>query len=903
MPDRSPSRSPSARKPSLQPTQLSKAFEPGQIEPRWYEHWLELKLFQARPRSRSKPYTIAIPPPNVTGSLHMGHALIYTLQDIVIRRRRMQGYDVLWIPGTDHAGIATQLMVERALEAEGTSREQLGREGFLKRAWAWKEEYGGRVLSQLRALGCSCDWSRLRFTLDDGLSHAVREAFVRLHQEGLIYRGQYIVNWCPRCQTALSDLEVTHEETAAKLYRIRYPLVQGGGEIVVATTRPETMLGDTAVAVHPDDERYASLIGKRVRLPVLGREIPVIADSWVQRQFGTGAVKVTPAHDPNDFKLGQRHALESVQVMDEEGRMTAEAGPFAGLDRFECRARLIDRLRQDGLLISTEDHSHALGHCQRCRTIVEPFLSQQWFVRVAPLAQPAIEAVRRGRIRFIPEMWSKTYFEWMNNLHDWCISRQLWWGHRIPAWHCRSCAHIEVACQAPARCPRCGGGLEQDPDVLDTWFSSALWPFSTLGWPERTADLKRYYPTTAMITGFDIIFFWVARMIMMGLKFTGEVPFREVYFSGLVRDAQGQKMSKTRGNVIDPLDVLKRYGTDAVRFTLASQASPGSDIPLAEERMEGYRAFANKLWNAARFVLLNLQGDEHRIRFRRADLILADRWILDGLARTTREVNEALDSYRYDQAANAIYHFVWHQFCDWYIELVKPSLTGSESRTRAAARSRAVLLRVLDDILRLLHPFMPYITEDLWQRLPGSRGALAGARFPRTPPSGKQDRTAHQFEKVIELITRVRHVRAENNIDPGRRIQLLVKVARHRQRTLFVANQDHVLHLARCEQVRFVDSLESVGAAARGVAGEAEFAIPLEGVLDLAAEQRRLSREIDRLVRDMEAQSRKLSSQDFLSKAPAAVIARTRNTFNQMTEKKARLEATLRHLSPGEPPS
>ncbi|MEE8538103.1 MAG: valine--tRNA ligase [Acidobacteriota bacterium] len=892
MPD--PASKRSTRTP--RPDELNKTFDPQPIEARWYEHWMELGLFEAKPRSRKNPFTIAIPPPNITGSLHMGHALIYTLQDVVVRRHRMMNRDTLWLPGTDHAGIATQLMVERALESEGSSRQAIGRQKFEKRAWAWKEEYGGRVLEQLRKLGCSCDWSRLHFTLDADLSRAVREAFVRLYEEGLIYRGEYIVNWCPRCRTALSDLEVVHEETAGKLYEIRYPLADKSGDLRVATTRPETLLGDTAVAVHPKDPRYQSLIGRRVRLPVLGREIPVIADDWVDREFGTGAVKVTPAHDPNDFKLGQRHRLPSVKVMDETGVMTAEAGPFEGLDRAECRTRIVERLKEDGLLVGTRDHTLALGRCQRCRTVVEPFLSRQWFVRIAPLAKPATQAVRQGRIRFVPEMWSKTYFEWMNNIHDWCISRQLWWGHRIPAWHCRSCDHVEVSREDPASCSACKGSVEQDPDVLDTWFSSALWPLSTLGWPDRTPDLKRYYPTSALITGFDIIFFWVARMIMMGLHFMGDVPFREVYFSGLVRDAQGQKMSKTRGNVIDPLEVFEQYGTDAVRFTLASLTSPGADIPLAAKRMEGYRAFANKLWNAARFVLMNLRGNEDRFRIRQNELSIVDRWILDGLHRVTRTVNEALDQYRFDQAASALYQFIWHQFCDWYIELVKPCLTGPESESRNAARSRAVLVKVLDSVLRLLHPFMPFITEDLWQRLPHRGKSLAAADYPVAKGTRPHAGAARDMERVLEIISCVRHVRAESNIDPGRRIHLLLRTRSRSRRTLLEGSRESIRHLARCENVQIVTTLKATGPAARGVAQDVEFAIPLEGMLDLDAEQRRLKREIDRLSEDMEVQQRKLSNPSFISKAPATVVGKTRTDFEAMNEKKSRLEETLRQI-------
>ncbi len=855
--------------------------------------WMELDLFRARPGSRRKPWSMSIPPPNITGSLHMGHALIYTLQDIVARRRRMQGADVLWLPGTDHAGIATQMVVERALESEGEGRLAIGRRRFEERAWRWKEEYGGRNVAQLRRLGCSCDWSRERFTLDEGLSRAVREAFVRLHEEGLIYRGQYIVNWCPRCRTALSDLEVVHEETAGKLYVIRYPGLEGAGDVLVATTRPETLLGDSGVAVHPEDARYADRVGRRVRLPVLGRAIPVVADAWVDREFGTGAVKITPAHDANDFKVAQRHALPAVRVIGEDGRMTAEAGPYAGLDRFEARKRIVERLREEGLLVEVREHPHALGRCQRCTTPVEPFLSTQWFVRIAPLAAPAIEAVRDGRIRFIPDMWSKTYFEWMENVHDWCISRQLWWGHRIPAWHCRACAEVTVAREAPARCPRCAGEVEQDPDVLDTWFSSGLWPFSTLGWPDGTPDLRRYYPTAALITGFDIIFFWVARMIMMGLKFTGEAPFREVYFSGLVRDAQGQKMSRTRGNVIDPMQVIERYGCDAVRFTLAVLASPGSDIPLSEERMEGYRTFVNKLWNAGRFVLSNLPAGEPLPRLKPRSLSRLERWILDGLERLRREVNEALEAYRFDQASNALYHFVWHQFCDWYIELAKPALQAGGGE---AARARAVLVRVMETVLALLHPFMPFVTEELWQRLPARASALAAAPYPKAGRSRPPARAALEMDQVLELVTRIRHVRAESNIDPARRVAVRLCPADRRTRALLEDCRAHIAHLARLSSVDIVKRLDGAGAAARGVAQGVEFAIPLEGALDLESERGRLRREIERLGRDLLAHERKLESADFLSRAPAAVVEKTRAVSAELRDKKERLEHTLRQI-------
>ncbi|MDH4099815.1 MAG: valine--tRNA ligase, partial [Nitrospirota bacterium] len=657
--------------------ELSKAYEPAEVEKRWYPFWTEKGYFHAEASSNKKPYAIVIPPPNVTGSLHMGHALNNTLQDILVRWRRMSGDNTLWMPGTDHAGIATQNVVEKQLAAEGKKRDDLGREAFVERVWKWKEESGGIIINQLKRLGASCDWERERFTMDAGLSRAVREAFVHLYEKDLIYRGDYLINWCPRCHTALSDLEVEHEEQKGFLWHIRYPLADGSGHLVVATTRPETMLGDTAVAVNPNDERYSAYIGKKVALPLTKREIPVIADEHVDTEFGTGCLKITPAHDPNDFEIGMKHGLPSLKVIDEGAQMNAEAGSYAGMDRYHARRTIVADLEKAGLLEKTVDHMHSVGHCYRCKTVIEPNLSKQWFVRAKPLAEPALEAVRSGKTRIIPQGWENTYFDWMENIRDWCISRQIWWGHRIPAWHCGDCGKVTVAKLDPDKCGHCGSAnIRQETDVLDTWFSSSLWPFSTLGWPDRTPELKTFYPTSTLVTGFDILFFWVARMMMMGIEMMGEVPFRDVYIHALVRDAEGQKMSKSKGNVIDPLIMMEKYGTDAFRFTLAAMAAQGRDVKLAEERIEGYRAFCNKLWNASRFVMMNLEGGSQQAAG--GQLALPDKWIVSRLQGTIVEVNAALDAFRFNDAANTVYQFLWSEFCDWYLELIKPIMQGED---------------------------------------------------------------------------------------------------------------------------------------------------------------------------------------------------------------------------------
>jgi len=869
-------------------------YRPDAVEQRWAAEWVDAGLFRADPASGKRSFCMVIPPPNVTGSLHIGHVLVYTLHDVVARWRRMQGWDVLWLPGTDHAGIATQAVVERELAREGLTRHDLGREGFERRVWQWKETYGGKITEALRRLGCSVDWSRERFTLDEGLSRAVRTVFVRLYEQGLIYRDRYIVNWCPRCHTAISDLETVHQTLHGTLYTIRYPAADGSGrDIVVATTRPETLLGDTGVAVHPHDARYADRVGSFVRVPLTERQVPIVADEFVDPLFGTGAVKITPAHDPNDFEAARRHGLEQRPVLDTAARMTAAAGAYAGLDRFEARRRVVEDLERQGLLLRSEPYQHAVGHCQRCGTMIEPLISTQWFVRVAALAQPAIVAVERGDTRFVPDSWSSTYFEWMRNIHDWCISRQLWWGHRIPAWYCDDCSRTIVALEPPQSCADCGGALRQDEDVLDTWFSSALWPFSTLGWPERTADLERYYPTNLLITGHDIIFFWVARMMMMGLKFMERVPFDEVYIHGLVRDAQGQKMSKSKGNTVDPQEVQQRYGTDAVRFTMAILAAPGNDIPLAPERMEGYRAFANKLWNAARFVMLKL-GGRQPARVRGAALSLVDRWMLSRTQATIREVDRALGDYRFDRAADGLYHFVWHEFCDWYIEFAKTELQdGTAAGSARGEAAAAVLVEVLDVILRLLHPLMPYISEELWHKLRGDESYLALAPWPLADDAAL-DRDAEQGVELLQaVIVKIRNLRAESNIESRRPIEVRLRAEDPATARVLTEQSRLIAALVRAGRLDLVARQDERVLAARGVVRGIEIAIPLAGVLDVEAERSRLARELAKLEGQLATRERKLASPSFVDKAPPEIVAKERDAREELI---ARRESLLRHL-------
>jgi valyl-tRNA synthetase len=871
--------------------EFPKAYEPKEVEEKWYRFWLERGFFHANPNSGKRPFCIVIPPPNVTGSLHMGHALNNTLQDILIRWRRMQGYEALWLPGTDHAGIATQHMVEKELAKENLTREEIGREEFLKRVWEWKEKYGRVIIEQLKRLGASCDWDRERFTMDEGLKEAVKEVFVRLYEEGLIYRGNYIINWCPRCKTALSDLEVERKEEEGMLYYLRYPL-EGGGEIVVATTRPETMLGDTAVAVNPEDERYKDLVGRWVILPVVGRRIPVIADSYVDPQFGTGALKITPAHDVNDFEIAKRHDLPFVKVMDERGIMTEEAGPYKGLDRFECRRRILEDFRKDGTLVKEEPYRIVLGRCYRCQTVVEPYLSVQWFVKTKPLAEPAILAVKEKRTRIIPEQWEKVYFDWMESIRDWCISRQIWWGHRIPAWHCEDCGGITVDRQVPTRCKDCGStNLYQDPDVLDTWFSSALWPFATLGWPQRTKELEVFYPTSVLVTGFDILFFWVARMMMMGLHFMKDVPFRDVYVHALVRDMEGQKMSKTRGNVIDPLEMIEKYGADSLRFALAILAAQGRDIKLSEQRIESARTFCNKLWNAARFCLLNLdEGIKGSIPER---LTLPDKWILLRLKDTIKEVTQALEEYRFNDAALAIYHFTWHNFCDWYIELSKVQLSQADD-LQLRQNTQKVLLFVLERILKLLHPFMPFITEEIWQKIPHEGESIMVSSWPEELELEEDLETRTRMERLMGVVTAIRNIRGEMGVPPSKRIKAILRSEDARILEELQQEAPYIRSLALLRELELLEGGEAPKASSTAITYGVEVYVPLsELVPEPEKEIERLKKELKRVEEDIAFLSRKLQDPSFLQKAPKEVVEKEKEKLEERLKVREKLQMRL----------
>ena len=909
--------------------ELARAYSHKDVEERWYPYWVEKGYFQPAGPARSY-FSMVIPPPNITGSLHMGHALNNTLQDVLCRYKRMDGYQVLWVPGTDHAGIATQNVVERQLAEQGLSRTVLGREKFIERVWAWRELAGHTILHQLRALGVSCDWNRERFTMDEGLSVAVREAFVRLWRDGLLYRAERLINWCPRCRTALADIEVVHEETEGHLWYVRYPLLEDPSQgVVVATTRPETMLGDTAVAVHPEDPRYQRFLGKKVRLPIVGREIPIIPDPFVDREFGTGALKITPGHDFNDFEIGEKHGLSKVCIFDAEARIDPspflnEAGGepewlsrYRAKDRWEARKVIVEELREKGLLERIEPYRHALGRCYRCQTVVEPYLTPQWFVKAKPLAEPAILAVKEGKIRIIPEGWTNSYFAWMENIKDWCISRQIWWGHQIPAWYCKHCNESHVLAtglgeimflpqakplvqgESPKRCPRCGGGsFLRDPDVLDTWFSSALWPFSTLGWPDKTEDLRTYYPTSVLVTGFDILFFWVARMIMMGLKFMGDVPFRDVYIHALVRDQEGQKMSKSKGNVIDPLEVMGRYGTDAFRFTLASLAAMGRDIKLSEERIGGYQNFVNKLWNAARFVLMNLsegvRSEENpRDSLRPEDMNLADRWILSRMASTVVAAREALDSYRYNDYAHLLYQFTWHEFCDWYIEMSKLSLGGVSGDHRE--NTQRILLCVLKEILLLLHPLMPFVTEEIWQGLRGGRESIMIQPYPQPDSSLIQPEVESRINFLIEVIRAVRNLRAELNVPPVREARVIL-FAPQEQREFLRTHEPYLRVLARVGGVEYLTQGERPKGAATAVVGPLEIYLPLGDLIDLKEEKKRLAQEVGKLEEELERVRRKLGNRDFLTKAKEEVVQKEREKADLFEEKIRMLNRGLERL-------
>lgn len=890
-------------------TNLEKHYSPQGLEQKWYALWLERGYFSPSPEG-STPFSIVIPPPNVTGSLHMGHALNATLQDILVRWKRMLGYRALWIPGTDHAGIATQNVVEREIAREGKDRHALGRDLFIEKVWKWKAEYGGRISHQLKRLGASCDWSRERFTLDEGLSRAVREVFVSLHEEGLIYRDNRLINWCPRCHTALSDLEVEHEEIEGLLTFIRYPLADGKGNVVVATTRPETLLGDSAVAVNPDDERYHGVMGKDVALPLTDRTIPVITDAAVDPAFGTGAVKVTPSHDFNDEAMAKRQkpALPFVTVIGDDGKMTPEAGKrYAGLDRYECRKRVVEDLKESDLIEKEERYRHSVGHCYRCKTIIEPLPTLQWYVSTQSLAKDAMDAVRRGTIRIIPSSWENTYFAWMENIKDWCISRQIWWGHRIPVWYCDECGEVIVSRETPGACTTCkNAALRQDEDVLDTWFSSALWPFSTLGWPDKTSDLITFYPTSVLVTAFDILFFWVARMIMMGLKFMGEEPFRDVYIHAIVRDPKGEKMSKSKGNVIDPLIMVDKFGTDAFRFTLAAFAAQGRDIRFSEERVEGYRHFVNKLWNAARFITMNLNDLEPRdlqtirgyggslLTTESASLDLPGRWILSRLSVASHEINGSLREYRFNDASNAIYQFIWHEVCDWYIEMSKHALYEGGDKPSTLA----CLVSVLDHALRLLHPFMPFVTEEIWQAirpyLPESAESIVISPYPETLPHDLQ--AEEEMSHVMEAITGIRNIRGELNIPPGAEVKALFKTFRDGVEGVLEKNLHLIKKLTKAKEITIGKDVGKPKGSATGVKASFEIYVPLEGLLDIGEEIARMMKEKTKVVESLSFLNKKLTSEDFVKRAPKEVVEKERAKYQSLVLKDERLEGTIQRL-------
>ncbi len=884
---------------------LPKGYEPADVEARWGRHWVENKTFTPDPQDvlegRKEPFSIVIPPPNVTGALHMGHALDITIQDILCRFMRQQGKSVLWVPGTDHAGIATQNVVERQLKKEGKKRDDLGREAFIERVWDWKKEYGDRILNQIRSLGASVDWDNLRFTMDEGLSKAVREVFVRLYGEGLIYKGNYIVNWCNRCHTALADDEVEHAPKKGKLYRIRYkmaggPLADGAAELIVATTRPETLLGDVAVAVHPEDERYASAVGRKVVLPLVGKEIPVIADAYVDREFGTGCLKITPAHDMNDWALSKKHDLPVITVIDDKGLMNDNAPEaYRGMACAACRQKIVEDLEAAGLLVDIADHDHSVGECYRCKSVIEPHVSEQWFVKVGPLAKAAREAVP-AQTQIFPPNWEKTYFEWLDNIRDWCISRQIWWGHRIPAWTCQACGEMVVATEDPAACPKCGGALTQEEDVLDTWFSSALWPFSTMGWPDRDADrLKAYYPTSVLVTGFDILFFWVARMMMMGIHFMGEVPFKHVYLHALVRDEQGKKMSKSTGNVIDPLAMTAKYGTDAMRFTLASFAAMGRDIKLSEKRIEGYRHFVNKIWNSARFALMNLpEAPKATLDEALTNAPLANRWILHRLEEVKDEVESASLEYRFNDIAQSLYRFIWSEFCDWYVEMAKGDLYGEDEQAKDA--TRRVLLTVLSETMVLLHPVMPFVTQEIWSVLPGipeenNGRELALLPYPQRRPGCRDAKAARDMAFFQGLVGSVRTIRTELCIDPARKLPLVVDTEGAYDGALSVlADNVHLIaQLARVDSADIGPGKTGPRASGTAVVEGARVFVPLKGIVDFGAEVARLDKELGKLDKQLAAITGKLSAPGFANNAPADIVAAEREKLAGIEDARAKL--------------
>ena len=875
---------------------LEKSYSPREVEDRWYAYWQNKGLFRACDTSDKAPYCIVIPPPNVTGILHMGHALNNTLQDIMIRYKRMKGFNVLWMPGTDHAGIATQNVVEQELAKQGIGRHDIGREQFIERVWQWREKYGGIILNQLQKLGCSCDWSRERFTMDEGLSRAVREVFVQLYEEGSIYQGDYIVNWCPRCHTALSDLEVEYEETQSHLWYVSYPLINGEGGVIVATTRPETMLGDTAVAVNPDDERYTRIVGAQVLLPLVNKKIPVIADEYVSKDFGTGAVKITPACDPNDFLIAGRHQLDIVSIMDGNAIINENGGVYHGQDRDTCRKNVIADLKAGGYLVREEPYVHNIGHCYRCKTIVEPSVSKQWFVKVKPLAREAITAVVQGRTRIIPKSWESTYFEWLENIRDWCISRQIWWGHRIPVWYCETCGRVIVSRTDPTSCPDCGvTSLRQDEDVLDTWFSSALWPFSTLGWPEKTDALSTFYPTSLLITGFDIIFFWVARMMMMGLHFMQDVPFHDVYLHALVRDEKGDKMSKSKGNSIDPLEMIDTYGADAFRFTLAAFAAQGRDVKMSVARIEGYRHFVNKIWNTARFTLMNL-GD-FRIGEQRGSpsTSLADRWIRHRLNDTVRDVTRHLEDYRFNEAAMAVYQFFWHEFCDWYIEMIKPVLYHQDMPVERYA-AQHTLFTVLMESLKLLHPFMPFVTEELRQRIDTSDESIMESAFPVFCEDCVDEDAEFRMNLIKDIVTSVRNVRGVMNIPHAKKFKVALTVTDRELMNTVRDGREHIVNLANLEELLFEEQETEHRGAVTDIAGSVKIFVFLGGMIDVSQEKIRLESKLKKVTRDHTMVLNKLNNRDFMEKASEEVVEKEKSRYEELRRQLAVIEDAMKKL-------
>ena len=866
---------------------LAKQYDPKDVEDRIYKFWLDGKYFHAKCDPEKKPYTIVIPPPNITGQLHMGHALDNTLQDILIRYRRMQGYDALWLPGTDHASIATEAKIVEAMRQEGISKDDIGREGFLKRAWEWKEKFGGRIIEQLKKMGSSCDWDRERFTMDEGCSKAVKEVFVNLYNKGLIYRGERIVNWCPHCLTSISDAEVEYEDQAGHFWHLRYPFKDGSGYLELATTRPETMLGDTAVAVNPNDERYKDIVGKTLILPIVHREIPVIADDYVEMDFGTGCVKITPAHDPNDFEVGLRHNLEVIDTFTDDAHIKPEWGKYAGMDRMEARKAIVEDLEKEGAIVKIEDYSHNVGVCYRCHSSIEPKVSKQWFVKMEPLAKPAIDCVKNGEVKFVPERFDKTYYHWMENIKDWCISRQLWWGHRIPAWYCDECGEVVVSKETPTACPKCGcNHLTQDPDTLDTWFSSALWPFSTLGWPDKTPELAHYFPTSTLVTGYDIIFFWVARMIFSSVENMHERPFDTVFIHGIVRDAQGRKMSKSLGNGIDPLIVIDEYGADALRFTLATGNSPGNDMRFSDEKVGASRNFANKLWNAARFILMNL-GEDEKAPHIPDELALEDKWILSLFNKLTKEVTDNLDKFELGIAVQKLYDFIWDVFCDWYIEISKIRLNSGDEK--AAQTARDMLVYIMSNTLKLLHPFMPFITEEIWQTLPHEGESIMISEWPVYKDEYNFSIEEQEMDRIMEAVRAIRNRRAEMNVPPSKKAKYYIATA-HKE--TFEKAGIFMQRLASCSEAEIGDSFE-IDDAVCIVTTDAKIYIPLGELVDFEKEIARLNKEKEKVLKDLEFIDKKLNNENFVAKAPKAVVDGQREAAQKLRDKIAMIDESI----------